>query len=1136
MLACVERAHLLGTRGAALWPRESRRVDLQRVVPRYTLLFVDDEPDVIAILVKIFERDFNVLTATSGREALAVLREQQIDLLITDQKMPEMTGIGLVTAARAEDIDVTAVILTAYTEPDDLIAAINTGQIYRYVTKPWSLQDLTLTVRQAVEVTQLRRDKQRLLRSLEKRVEALAMIYEVSQKSAHDAPTYDAIIDRVLGAVARVLPFDCGAALIALSDNRSASLRMRCNGGVGDKGLLWVKDTVLNSHRRHSGQLLPEDRVITRVSGPVDEEPSGSPMFPSQLTVSLLSHDRPMGTLSLFSRRVNAYSAEDGELLDALANQTADSIQALRSAEDQARRRIELMVESMADGVLLTDEKNEIVVINPAAKHLLRLGDNPAEWTSRHLQEKLGFYPFELVRGWEYGGPKVLREELKLFDRMVHSTVTPVSDARGALHGLVVVLRDISDQKQHEELKEEFISIISHELRTPLTSISGALDLVLNFVPGGINEKQQRYLLMAKESTEKLNSVVDDLLDLSKFAKGRMRMNFEVSHLDELVRRAIDKYLPAFIEKRVRILPPPSSSPLRVLADGARLNQVLNNLLTNAAKFSALDGEVRVDVRMSETLPGYACLTFWNSGDCIAEPDLERIFDKFEQARNNRNRTVRGTGLGLAICRSIVEAHGGQIWAEPRADGAEFVIVLPVEPPPEMLNVDRAETTKWALAPRGRTVLIIEDDPALAYILKAIVLSRLYSAEIARTAEDALAAARRKRPDVIAMDLGVPDVSGFRLTEILRNDPETRHVPLLAISSREERHRAFRLGANAFLEKPLRADKFLAAVEGLIRGRNGNQHGRVLVVDDDEKIRAICVEVLVNLGFEVLTAGTVAEAKSSIRENRPDLLLLDVVLPDGDGLSLMESLKAERASSHLSVIFVSARTEVSSKVRALKLGGADYLTKPFDALELGARVEAAMRRREQEFGSSPTTQLPGSAAIEREVQRRLAARTPFAFCYLDLDNLKAYNDYYGFAKADGVIRQTGDLLREIILQEGAPEDFLGHVAGDDFVFVTDPRSVDAVCQRAIEVFDRIIPLYFDRQDRERGYIETEDRFGQRRKFPIMSVSIVAIMSDGVSADHAELARRAADLKKRAKAIQGSIYLRSDRELAVPIAG
>jgi len=304
------------------------------------------------------------------------------------------------------------------------------------------------------------------------------------------------------------------------------------------------------------------------------------------------------------------------------------------------------------------------------------------------------------------------------------------------------------------------------------------------------------------------------------------------------------------------------------------------------------------------------------------------------------------------------------------------------------------------------------------------------------------------------------------------------------------------------------------------------------VVDDDEKVAAICREVLTGLGYEVEVSSCLEDAHRALRERRPDVLLLDVQLPDGDGYHFLEELKAERASGYISVIFISARTETSAKVRALKLGADDYLTKPFDALEMGARVEMVLRRKEQELGASPTTQLPGSGAIEREVQRRLGERRPFAFCYLDLDNLKAYNDYYGFAKADGVIRQTGDLLREVFGQDGLPGDFLGHVAGDDFVFVTSLESVDRICQRAIEAFDRIIPLYYDKQDRERGYIEAEDRYGDKRKFPIMSVSVVAVLSDGLSSDHAELARQAADMKKRAKAIQGSVYLRSDRELAV----
>lgn len=1087
------------------------------------------------LLVRVFQKRYQVHTASGGREALELLRRHPVDVLVTDQRMPEMTGIELVTAARAEGLDVTALLLTGYTNPEDIIAAINQGQVYRYITKPWELNDLIITVKNAVEYTQLRKDKERLLRQLRQRVEALGVLYEVSRGSPGEPLTYDAIIDRVLSAVARVLPYDCGAALIVPEEGRSATLRLRCQGPVGEQALLGVKESLLSAWRL-TGRHLPEDRLNTRISGPVRPDAGAPGPWAGQLTVTLTAAGRQVGLLTLVSQRPSAFSEEDGALLDTLANQTAEAIQSLRASEQAARQRIERMVESMVDGVVLTDEKDELVVINPAARRLLGMEEGASlEGGGRLLQQKLGFHPSELARGWEYSGVQVLREELVLAERNILCTVTPVSDTRGALGGVCVVLRDVTEQKQAEERKDEFVSVVSHELRTPLTSISGALDLMLNFLHENLSDKQRRYLSMARDSTEKLNSIVDDLLDLAKFAKGRMRMNFEPAWVDDLVRRTVEKFTPAFQERQVRVESLLPSHGVRVLADPNRLTQVLNNLLSNAAKFAPKGGEARLEVRSNPVLPGWVVFTCWNSGEPIAEENLERIFDRFEQARTRANRTVRGTGLGLAISRSIVEAHGGHIWCEPCLEGARFVVVLPVEPPAELLQREGVE-----LAPRPRAesrgkVLMIEGEADVAYVAKALLRMRGYEVRLAPSADEGVVLARRHRADVLVVDARLPDVDGLRLVDLLRHDPDTRNTPLLVVSAFDERTRSFRAGADAFLQLPMPGEKLVATVDSLARGKSGQQQGRVLVVDDDEKITSICREVLEGLGYEVWACATLEEARRTLRERRPDVLLLDVQLPDGDGLSFLDEIKPERASGHIAVLFISARSDTASKVRALKLGADDYLTKPFDALELGARVESVLRRREQELGASPTTQLPGSGAIEREVQRRLAARRPFAFCYLDLDNLKAYNDYYGFAKADGVVRQTGDLMREVLAQEGLPGDFIGHVAGDDFVLVTAPESVDRICQRIIETFDRIIPLYYDKQDRERGYIEAEDRFGERRRFALMSVSIVAVMADGPSMEQGELARRAADMKKRAKAIVGSVYLRSDREQVVRTA-
>ncbi|MBI5544374.1 MAG: response regulator, partial [Deltaproteobacteria bacterium] len=576
------------------------------------------------------------------------------------------------------------------------------------------------------------------------------------------------------------------------------------------------------------------------------------------------------------------------------------------------------------------------------------------------------------------------------------------------------------------------------------------------------------------------------------------------------------------------------TEPVRVVGDPARLTQVLNNLLTNAIKFCAPGGHVALDLKRPPHLGRFAVLSCWNDGEAIAEADLERIFEKFEQGSSVRTRTVRGTGLGLAICRSIVEAHGGRIWAESaEGRGARFVVVLPVEPGAELARSEDAADPPGALQPSGRggTVLVVDDEPDIAFILKALLLSRGHKVLVALGADEALALARRHRPDVVTADVRMPDVDGISLAEIMRHDPETRGTKLLVISVSDERERAFKAGASAFLQKPIDVPGLLATVDGLVAQRSGGPLATVLVVDDDASIRAICSEVLANIGYRVLEAATMAAARICVREQRPEMILLDIVMPDGDGFSFLEELKEERAARHMSVIFVTAQGETAHKVRALKLGADDYLVKPFDALELAARVETVLRRKEIELGASPTTRLPGSVSIEREVQRRFDEHEKFGLCYLDLDNHKAYNDHYGYAKADGVVQQTGDLLREVV--SGEPGSFLGHVAGDDFVFVVPVERVDLVCQQILDTFDRIIPLYYDAEDRRRGFIEAEDRFGQRRRFPIMSVSVAAVINDGRYPGHAEISRAAADLKMRAKQLPGSKYLRSDREQVFP---
>jgi PleD family two-component response regulator len=431
------------------------------------------------------------------------------------------------------------------------------------------------------------------------------------------------------------------------------------------------------------------------------------------------------------------------------------------------------------------------------------------------------------------------------------------------------------------------------------------------------------------------------------------------------------------------------------------------------------------------------------------------------------------------------------------------------------------------IAPRPRTreatkVLVVDDDRRRALLVKGLLMADGDDVKVLDDADAALAAARAEHPGLIVVSAGMPD--GLALLAILEHDPDTRRTAVLALSDAGNAADLLAAGADEVVDLPLAPNALRdASVRVLEAGRR--QAPRIMVIDDDGAIRAICREVLEQAGFEVRDVATSDTAVAEARRFRPDLVLLDVMMPVLDGFRTAEQLRKDTTTGLTPIIFLSAKGDTADKVRAFRSGAEDYMVKPFDAAELVARVGKALDRQARELGASPTTQLPGADAIQHEIERKLAARDADAVtAYLDLDNLKALNDYYGYAKADAVIRQTGDLIRDVVARVGGPGDFIGHIAGDDFVLVTTADRVDEVCKAICQRFDRLIPLYYDRTDRTRGYIETNDRWGQLRRFPIMSVSIAAVSMKSVPT-YADLAERAAAGKLLAKSAPGSSYVR-----------
>ncbi len=302
----------------------------------------------------------------------------------------------------------------------------------------------------------------------------------------------------------------------------------------------------------------------------------------------------------------------------------------------------------------------------------------------------------------------------------------------------------------------------------------------------------------------------------------------------------------------------------------------------------------------------------------------------------------------------------------------------------------------------------------------------------------------------------------------------------------------------------------------------------ILVVDDDVDI-ARFVEVNLKLqGFRVLVAHDGEEALDLVEQHRPALAVVDLMMPKLDGLELTRRLRADPLTSALPVIMLTAKAMTVDKVVGLSAGADDYLVKPFDTLELIARVCSTLRRNQEFREVSPLTGLPGNNRILREIADRVRAGTDFAVCYLDIDRFKSVNDAYGFARGDEFITTLAHCLHRSVAAAGLPPVFLGHIGGDDFVVVCDPRQMKDLTERAILDFEQAADALYDPEDARRGHLELVDRRGNIRRPNLVTISVgVAVSTNHLFTDPHEVVSVATEMKTVAKKQPGS-FIAVDR--------
>ncbi len=913
--------------------------------------------------------DISSLTFAPGEGLAGAVAESGMPLAVEDagQDPRFVPGGG--------EIEIGSTILAPLTVGNQVVGVISVDRQEHDRFSPAEVARLSALADQvavAVENARLFEEVQSFSQEMERRVEERTQ--ELAQAMEKLTQEHDRVetlyritsqlavsldLDRVLNRALALLVAAVGVeqASILMRDSESGQLIYRAALGaeievpVGGmptrfslgKGLGgWVVE-----HRRAA--IVPDVRNDPRWVRPLEKQGN----YRSALAVPLLVGDEVLGVLLLFHTQPDYFDENDLLLVETAAIQVANAIsnaELYSLIRDQAERlgsmlkaqRVEAaksqaILEDVADGVIVADASGKITLFNAAAERILELPRERA--LGRAMSEMLGLYGsqardwMETVARWmkhpeTYDTEEYLAAQLTIGERVVSVHLAPVLMGDEFL-GTVSVFRDVTVAVEAERAKTEFVSTVSHELRTPMTSIKGYVDLLLMGAAGPMTDAQRRFLSIIEGNTDRLTMLVGDLLDLSRIESGRVAISPKVMRVAEVVKQVIVAMETRALDKRLTLRSEVPSDLPEVIADPDRVAQIMTNLLANACHYTPSGGEITVS---ADVWGDMVRISVRDTGIGISPEDREKIFDRFFRADHPVVQDTPGTGLGLAIVRSLAEMHGGEVQVESELGrGSTFTFTLPaVEATQPVARESEEAVTK---------LLIIEDDFDVARLIQLHLAGDGREVLVAQRGDEALEVARRERPDLITLDLLLPDVDGFTLLEQLKSDPATENTPVVVVSVLPDRGECLRLGAVDYVTKPINEQRLLQTVRRVLARR-----GTVLVVDDDKDNLSLMREILRANGFEVRTIDQGLGALDLAREAHPALVLLDFKMQDTDGYTVLNQLKNDPGTQDIPVIVMTGSTiaDDAKRQRALALGASCFMSKPFSVEDLIQEIETVL--------------------------------------------------------------------------------------------------------------------------------------------------------------------------------------------------
>lgn len=594
----------------------------------------------------------------------------------------------------------------------------------------------------------------------------------------------------------------------------------------------------------------------------------------------ILLQNKVLGVLEVFTRKMQKPDEPLLNMLASIGPQIGQFIERKRTENElrESEAHKSTILESALDSIITVNHENLIVSYNPQTVKLF--GYEEEELKNKNIDEFIPGLSSKLKQIDRLGAIEFTAMRKNGENFPAELTISQMCVNHQVMY--VCVIRDITERKKIEKMKNEFISIVSHELRTPLTSIKGAISLLLGQFVDRFTDKPKQLLEIANNNCDRLIRLINEILDIEKIESGKMSFKFEKINLKDLIHESVrvNEEFAKKLQVKIRI---EHEKDVFVSGDYDRLMQVLTNLLSNAIKFSHENGEVIVSM---STFDQFVRILVKDHGKGIPKDFQSKIFGKFLQADSSATRGISGTGLGLSISKAIIESHSGKInFVSREGKGTTFYFDLPA--------VHEEQTKMTAITPpqsQGLArILICEDDPDCANLLRYILEENHFLVDIAYSVSEAKKLLASGEYAAMTLDIILPDESGINLIKELQAETEFNQIPIIVISAIAKQGQAEFRG-NAFpvigwIEKPIDQTTLNSLINN-IKQRFIHKKPFILHVENDPDVITI-IRSLLEDHAKLIFAETIFSAKEWLNKEDFDLVILDLNLPDGSGVELL---------------------------------------------------------------------------------------------------------------------------------------------------------------------------------------------------------------------------------------------------------